>query len=61
LLDSFGAIILLVATVLYPSELSETEKFYKSIMLPYSLRMQASQSSYAWVEDFTVNATMLAL
>ena len=37
MLGGFGAALFLVAAVLYPSELSKTERFYKSTMLLYSL------------------------
>lgn len=41
LLGGFGSAVFLASAVLYPSEFSKTERFYKSIMLLYSLGVLA--------------------
>jgi len=41
LLGGFGAAIFLASAILYPSEFSKTERFYKSTMLLYSLGVLA--------------------
>jgi len=60
LLGGFGAALFLAAAVLYPSELSKTERFYRSTMLLYSLGVlamgllsetAASIASYMWIPD----------
>lgn len=60
LLGGFGAALFLLAAVLYPSELSKTEKLYKSTMIIYSLGILAmallnetavSLANFLWVPD----------
>ncbi|RLE87652.1 MAG: hypothetical protein DRN04_17925, partial [Thermoprotei archaeon] len=60
LLGGFGAALFLAAAVLYPSELSKTEKLYKSTMIIYSLGILAmallnetavSLANFLWVPD----------
>ena len=41
LLGSFGAGLFLASAIIYPSEIDKTERFYKSIMLIYSLGVLA--------------------
>jgi len=41
LLGGFGAGLFLISAVIYPSEMDKTERFYKSIMLIYSLGVLA--------------------
>ena len=60
LLGGFGAMLFLAAAVLYPSEASKTERFYKSVMLVYSLGVLAMSmlshvavtiASFMWIPD----------
>ncbi|RLE89669.1 MAG: hypothetical protein DRN04_16060 [Thermoprotei archaeon] len=60
LLGGFGAALFLAAAVLYPSELSKTEKLYKSTMIIYSLGILAmallnetavSLANFLWIPD----------